>query len=70
MGHLLPSWQQKMPMEAAYGGVEAHWYVAPALFPLCIGVILILLGFLLFFVAIKDGGFQKLKEDIKQKNWR
>ena len=56
-----------MPMKAAYGGVQAHWYVAPALFPMCIGCILILLGALLLFVAVKDGGYKKLIDDLKQR---
>ncbi|MBI9101812.1 MAG: tripartite tricarboxylate transporter TctB family protein [Spirochaetales bacterium] len=57
----------QMPMTASYGGVQAHWYVAPSLFPLCIGVALILLGALLCYVAVKDGGFNALVESIKMR---
>ena len=59
----------RMPMKASYGGVESHWYVAPALFPLFIGTMLIVLGGVLMGVAIKDGGaralFSKREEKVK-----
>lgn len=50
----------KMPLEASYGGVESHWYVSPALFPLFVGVMLIVLGFVLMGIAIKTGGMKAL----------
>lgn len=50
----------KMPLKASYGGVESHWYVSPALFPLFVGAMLILLGFVLMGVAIKSGGMKAL----------
>lgn len=50
----------RMPMTASYGGVDSHWYVAPALFPLFVGGMLIILGFILMGIAIKDGGVAAL----------
>jgi len=58
----------QMPMTASYGGVQAHWYVAPALFPLIIGAALILLGFILGFVALRGGGLKALLEGIEEKS--
>lgn len=50
----------KMPLKASYGGVESHWYVSPALFPLFVGGMLLLLGLVLLGIAIKDGGMKAL----------
>ena len=58
----------QMPMTASYGGVKAHWYVAPALFPLIIGVSLILLGLILGFIAVKDGGLRTLVDGFAEKS--
>lgn len=49
-----------MPMKAAYGGVQTHWYVAPALFPLIVGAAIILLSAALMGVAIKAGALTAL----------
>ena len=57
----------KMPMEASYGGVKTHWYVAPALFPLCIGIAVIVLSSLLLFVAVRDGGLETLISEVKNR---
>ncbi len=46
----------KMPMKDSYGGVQAVWYVSPALFPLFIGGDLILLGVILLTHSIRTGG--------------
>jgi len=50
----------QMPLEASYGGVESHWYVSPALFPLFVGAMLIILGGALMGKAVKDGGMKAL----------
>ena len=57
----------KMPMEASYGGVDSHWYVAPALFPLFVGIVLILLGMMLLGIAIKDGGLSGIIANVRAK---
>ncbi|MBN2049238.1 MAG: hypothetical protein JW760_02235 [Spirochaetales bacterium] len=56
-----------MPMKASYGGVETHWYVAPALFPLFIGGGVILLGVLLMGTAVRQGGLASLLAAAKRK---
>ena len=48
----------QMPLKASYGGVDSHWYVSPALFPLFVGAMIVLLGGVLLGVAIKDGGMK------------
>ena len=45
----------QMPMTAAYGGVQNHWYVAPALFPLIIGGSLILLSAGMMIISLRAG---------------
>ena len=57
----------RMPMTASYGGVKNFWYIAPSLFPLCIGGVLILLGGILAYVAVRDGGLRALLEEWKDK---
>ena len=37
----------KMPMKDSWGGVQNVWYVSPALFPLFVGSMIMLLGALL-----------------------
>jgi hypothetical protein len=50
-------WQAtKMPMKDSWGGVQNVWFVSPALFPLFIGTIIMLLGLLLFRTALKAIG--------------
>ena len=56
----------KMPLKASYGGVDSHWYVSPALFPLFVGSMLIVLGLVLTGVAIKDGGMKALFTDKRE----
>lgn len=46
----------QMPMKDSYAGVQNVWYVSPALFPLFIGSMLALLGFLLMKTAISTVG--------------
>jgi hypothetical protein len=48
----------KMPMKDSWGGVQNVWYVSPAIFPLFIGCIIMLLGGLLCRSALKTIGFK------------
>ncbi len=54
-----------MPMKDTYGGVMNVWYVSPALFPLFIGFGIILLSLNILVHALKNGGFQSLKDSIQ-----
>lgn len=45
-----------IPMKDSFGGVMNVWYVSPGLFPLCIGILIIIMGAILCNRAIKDGG--------------
>lgn len=45
-----------MPMKDSYGGVQNVWYVSPALFPLFVGTMLVVIGAVLFLVALKQAG--------------
>lgn len=51
----------QMPMTDSYGGVQNVWYVSPALFPLMIGAMLVLLGTLLVKTAFKAVGAAGLR---------
>lgn len=46
----------QMPMKDSYGGVQNVWYVSPALFPLLVGTMLVLLGTLLMRTALRRIG--------------
>jgi len=52
----------QMPMKDTYGGVVNVWYVSPALFPLFIGIGIILLAINILVHAIKTGGYQVFRE--------
>ena len=56
----------KMPMKDSWGGVQNVWYVSPALFPLFVGCMIMILGVLLFRTAFKAVG---LKEFIQTSRW-
>ena len=49
-----------MPMKDSWGGVMNVWYVSPALFPLTIGSAIVLLGILLFGIALKAVGVRQV----------
>ena len=52
-------WQaSKMPMKDSWGGVQNVWFVSPALFPLFVGAMIMLLGLLLFRTALKAIGIK------------
>lgn len=55
----------KMPMKESYGGVQNVWYVSPALFPLVIGSVLIILGSILMTIAVRTIGKGQTVELIK-----
>ncbi|MGD2098220.1 MAG: hypothetical protein PVG35_11595 [Desulfobacterales bacterium] len=52
-------WQaSKMPMKDSWGGVQNVWFVSPALFPLFVGGVIMLLGLLLVRTALKTIGLK------------
>ena len=53
-----------MPMKDSWGGVQNVWYVSPAIFPLFVGAVIMLLGALLINTAIKAVGFRALGESL------
>ncbi|MFQ3621821.1 MAG: hypothetical protein SNJ78_12860, partial [Spirochaetales bacterium] len=57
----------QMPMKDTYGGVINVWYVSPALFPIFIGVGILLLSVNILVHAIKEGGIRVAKEYLKTK---
>ncbi len=59
-------WQaSKMPMKDSWGGVQNVWFVSPALFPLFIGAMIMLLGLLLCRTALKAIGFKAFGDTLK-----
>jgi hypothetical protein len=46
----------EMPMKDSFGGVMNVWYVSPALFPIFVGVALMVLAVVLFAVALPEVG--------------
>jgi hypothetical protein len=48
------------PMKDSWGGVQNVWFVSPALLPLFIGALIILLGLVLMVQSIKEGGLASL----------
>ncbi len=55
----------KMPMKDSWGGVQNVWYVSPAIFPLFVGAMIMLLGALLCRTALKMVGFKALGETVR-----
>ena len=51
----------KMPMKDSWGGVQNVWFVSPALFPLFVGAMIMLLGALLIRIAFREVGSKELK---------
>jgi len=52
----------EMPMKDSWGGVQNVWYVSPALFPLFVGGVIMLLGAMLIRTALKIAGTKALAE--------
>jgi len=50
----------KMPMKGSWGGVQNVWFVSPALFPLFVGLMIMLLGALLVRTALREVGSGEL----------
>ncbi len=55
----------KMPMKDSWGGVQNVWYVSPAIFPLIVGCIIMLLGVLLCRTALKMVGSKAFGETVR-----
>lgn len=55
----------KMPMKDSRGGVQNVWYVSPAIFPLFVGCMIMLLGGLLCRTALKNVGFKAFAETVR-----
>ncbi len=57
----------EIPMKDSWGGVMNVWFVSPGLFPMFIGILLILMGVILCRRAILDGGAKKFLQDLFQR---
>jgi hypothetical protein len=55
----------KMPMKDSWGGVQNVWYVSPAIFPLFVGCMIMLLGGLLCRTALKSVGLKAFTETVR-----
>lgn len=56
-------WQAtSMPMKGSWGGVMNVWYVSPALFPLFVGAMLVLLSLILAYNALSEIGWSGARE--------
>ncbi len=55
----------KMPMKDSWGGVQNVWYVSPAIFPLFVGCMIMLLGGLLCRTALKMVGYKAFAETVR-----
>jgi len=55
----------KMPMKDSWGGVQNVWFVSPAIFPLFVGAVIMLLGALLTRTGLKSVGFQELRRILR-----
>ena len=55
----------KMPMKDSWGGVQNVWFVSPALFPLFVGAMIMLLGALLIRIAFREVGSEQLRQVLR-----
>jgi hypothetical protein len=55
----------KMPMRDSWGGVMNVWYVSPALMPIFIGGVIMLLGVILCRAGLKAIGFAAFKDSLR-----
>jgi hypothetical protein len=55
----------KMPMKDSWGGVQNVWFVSPALFPLFVGAMIMLLGVLLIRIAYREVGPEESKRVLR-----
>ncbi|MBA3012604.1 MAG: hypothetical protein KKF12_15030 [Proteobacteria bacterium] len=58
IGIFIVSQALEMPMKDSWGGVQNVWYVSPAIFPLFVGAIIMLLGGMLVRTAVKEVGIK------------
>jgi len=56
-----------IPMKDSFGGVMNVWFVSSGLFPLGIGIFIIILAIVLCNRAIKDGGAKKFFQDLSHR---
>lgn len=56
LGVFIVSQAMGMPMKDSWGGVQNVWYVSPALFPLFVGTMLLLLGLALTAIGLRHLG--------------
>ncbi|MFH2093487.1 MAG: hypothetical protein ABIJ31_14100 [Pseudomonadota bacterium] len=61
-GTFIVSQALQMPMKDSWGGVQNVWYVSPAIFPLFVGAMIMLLGGLLVRTAVREVGMQSVSE--------
>jgi hypothetical protein len=54
----------KMPMKDSWGGVQNVWFVSPALFPLFVGLVIVLLGIGLTVNALRIVGLSGLTDTL------
>jgi multisubunit Na+/H+ antiporter MnhC subunit len=54
----------RMPMKDSWGGVMNVWYVSPALMPLFVGAMIMLLGALLCRMGLKAVGWETFKQTL------
>lgn len=57
----------QMPLTDSYGGVNSVWYVSPALFPIIIGIGMILLAISIIVYGVKNDCINQLKISLSQK---
>lgn len=55
----------RMPMKDSWGGVMNVWFVSPALMPLFVGAMIMLLGALLCRTGFKAIGFEEFKSTLR-----
>jgi hypothetical protein len=55
----------KMPMKDSWGGVMNVWYVSPALLPLFVGSMIMLLGAMLCRFALKTIGLSEFRKTVR-----
>ena len=62
LGLYIVSQSLQMPMKDSWGGVQNVWYVSPAIFPLFVGAMIMVLGGFLVRVAFKSVGLKGLTD--------
>jgi len=65
LGVFIVAMALQMPMKDSYGGVQNVWYVSPALFPILVGGMLVILGGLLMKTALMTIGLAGVHQVMK-----